>query len=93
MAKAKRKEKQTVTEIPQPSAAFRHGQEIARKEIHSHFARLQRQSSLAGKTNIGVLLDADTYRAFRVYCAAHDERPGTMLTWMINDLLKKEAVR
>ena len=39
------------------------------------------------KTNIGVLIDADLWKRFRMHCLEHDESPGDLLSELIRKLL------
>ena len=44
-----------------------------------------------GKTNIGVLIDAEVWKRFRMHCLEHDESPGSLLTKVIRAYLDKQG--
>ncbi len=41
------------------------------------------------KTNIGILLDAELWKRFRVHCLQTDQSPGELVGKLINDHLTK----
>ena len=57
-------------------------------EYESKAKKRLRQS---GKTSIGVLIDADVWKAFRMHCLQYDESPGSLLTEVIKDFLNKQG--
>ena len=43
------------------------------------------------KTSIGVLIDADVWKQFRMHCLVYDESPGNLLSDIIQTYLVKQG--
>ena len=65
--------------------AFEKGMEMGKAEIEETFARHRSD----GKTAIGALIDAATWKEFRVLCINNDLPVGDTLTVAIRDFLNQ----
>jgi hypothetical protein len=64
------------------SEAFKKGIEKASREIEEKLRTIS-----GNKTNIGVLIDADIWRNFRIHCLETGRAPGETLTSLISKYL------
>ncbi len=54
-------------------------------------ARRKRPKKAQEKTNIGVLIDTQLWKDFRKHCIDIDTKPGSLLTELIENYLKKKS--
>lgn len=55
--------------------------------------RRKRSKKAQEKTNIGVLIDTQLWKDFRKHCIDIDKKPGSLLSELMEDYLKRVLIR